>query len=222
MTTGVSLSGVRLASIQPTRDRRRRIRGVKMRLSLAASVLLAVSVVSLPAAAQMKVLLSQLAGSAGEGVDVRLPGFSVPPGLNNEYAVDFLPKVTLDLALDDGAGNPVATIEGLEYPHNGLTLRFSTGDVSDGSAELLLDGQPTGGQLPVRANGRVEYSAELLIFVRPTLVVEGATDGSPGEHVGFTTNAVHVVAYSLVTGLTVAAARPPRFKPGKELSDALN
>ena len=191
-----------------------------MRVSLSVFVLFAVSLVALPVAAQHSfsrdIYFNHLSGLEGEGVDVRLPRIRVPPGLDGEYVVDFLPKVKL--IVGDDEGNTIATINNLVYRPSGLTITFTAVNIGDGYAELLVNGEWTGGQLPVSINGRVEYDAELLILITPTLVRDDQStnnDGaSPGEYVGFD---VDVTGYNLATGVTVA-----RFKAGKALKDSVN
>ena len=121
------------------------------------------------------VFLSHLAGPKGEGVDVRLPQYRIPPGLDDPLRV--APVVEPRFSIVDAEGKPIATIDDLAYPPTGLTLKFTTGeileDTGSGYTQLYLDGDPIG-DLEVDANGRVAYG--LLITIRP-IVVEPTSDG---------------------------------------------
>lgn len=65
-------------------------------------------------------------------------------------------------------------------------------------AELVVNDVPTGGKLPISANGRVEYTAELLIFVTPKLVREEDGQGiAPGINKVLVSD---LVVYNLASG----------------------
>lgn len=188
-------------------------------------VLVAIPVAAKPSVSSGDFYISHLAGPGGEGVDIRLPGVRVPSGLNDDRPQDFLPTVKLHLIVDDGEGNNVATIDDIPYPLAGLTLRFTTGDTGGEYAELLVNDLPSGGSLPVGANGRVEYTAEMIIVVTPYIVQgeeeEESQNVSPGKPVE-SGNPVGFVVHSLATGATVATGYVVKFKAGKALKESLN
>ena len=71
--------------------------------------------------------------------------------------------VKLRLVLADPEGNIIATVDDQPYPSSGATLKFTTEDIASGYAALLLNGEPTGAELAVDVNGRVEYSVQLIL-----------------------------------------------------------
>jgi hypothetical protein len=150
-----------------------------------------------------EVWLNHLAGPTGEGVNVRLPPYRFPPGLDDPLRA--APVVEPRFSIVDAEGNPIATIDDLPYPPTGLTLKFSTGDIDieSGNTALELDDFPIG-VLQVDENGRVAYG--LIIIIRPT-VVQPTSDGESSgiryqpffdEHI-----------YSLTDGSTQAIAVRP-------------
>jgi hypothetical protein len=192
---------------------------------LALGIALFVSLVATPIFAQAQVqgfeihtggiFLSHLAGPAGEGVDLRLPRWSPPPGVDGD---EWRLRPVIRVRVLDTAGETIATIDELEYSSHGVTLEFTTEDIASGYAALLLNGEPTGGELAVDPNDRVEYS--LLIFIRPELA-EPVSDEQSSGGINSQLRGYDLIVYSLPDGSTRASTHV-KVRPLKALKDMVN